>query len=169
MQYTSATANKLLKKITAERDALLKKEQKLSTFNCSAGEDEDKLRPKYDMAEYKMRIRTLNKQITSIKHAINLANCNCKVPNADGLTVDQLLIVLPMLTEEVRRYADMAQRLPRERVDDRYSSSAYVDYVLTNYDPDDARKLYEVARDKLTRYQIALDEANHQMIIDIDL
>ena len=32
MQYTSATANKLLKKITAERDALLKREQKLSIF-----------------------------------------------------------------------------------------------------------------------------------------
>ena len=101
MQYTSATANKLLKKITAERDALLKREQKLSIFNCSAGEDEDKLRPEYDMAEYKMKIRTLNKQIMTIKHAINLANCNCKVPNADGLTVDQLLIVLPM-----KKYAD---------------------------------------------------------------
>ena len=51
MRYTSSEANKLLRRLTEERDALLVKELKSSTFLAAMGEDVDSVRPDYDYAQ----------------------------------------------------------------------------------------------------------------------
>ena len=51
MLYTSAEANKLLKRIESRISDLKDKEEKSSSFKVASGEDVESLRPKYDFAE----------------------------------------------------------------------------------------------------------------------
>jgi hypothetical protein len=51
MKYTSAQANKLLKKLNDEYSALLDKEQRSRDFRAAMGEDVESVRPAYDYAE----------------------------------------------------------------------------------------------------------------------
>ena len=48
MEYTSAEANKLLRKLREEHAALISKESKASSFIISLGEDPESVRPEYD-------------------------------------------------------------------------------------------------------------------------
>ena len=48
MKYTSAQANKLLKKLNDEYDLLLAEEAESSTFLAAMGEDPESVRPEYD-------------------------------------------------------------------------------------------------------------------------
>ena len=50
MKYTSAQANKLLKKLNDEYSALLHKEQRSRDFRAAMGEDIESVRPAYDYA-----------------------------------------------------------------------------------------------------------------------
>ena len=51
MNYTSAEANKLLKKLNDEYTALLDKETRSREFRAAMGEDVASVRPVYDYAE----------------------------------------------------------------------------------------------------------------------
>lgn len=51
MKYTSAQANKLLKKLNDEYSALLDKEQRSRDFRAAMGEDIESVRPAYDYAK----------------------------------------------------------------------------------------------------------------------
>ena len=51
MNYTSAEANKLLKKLNDEYTALLDKETRSRDFRAAMGEDVASVRPVYDYAE----------------------------------------------------------------------------------------------------------------------
>ena len=53
MKYTSAQANKLLKKLNDEYSALLHKEQRSRDFRAAMGEDIESVRPAYDYAKIK--------------------------------------------------------------------------------------------------------------------
>ncbi len=168
MKITSARAHKLLNNLQAEREFLLKREEKLSVYKVGAGEDEEKQRPDYDLKKYEARVQKLNRRIMKLRHAINQAQCGYEVDEADGLTVDQLLTAISMLTDDVKRYHDMAMRLPRERASEKFITNTYLDYELTNYDPDDVKRMYKTTRDKLTRYELALDSTKQQLLIDMD-
>ena len=71
MRYTSSEANKLLRRLTEERDALLVKELKSSTFLAAMGEDVDSVRPDYDYAQTQKELEELDRKIRMVKHAIN--------------------------------------------------------------------------------------------------
>lgn len=53
MKYTSAQANKLLKKLNDEYSALLDKEQRSRDFRAAMGEDIESVRPAYDYAKHR--------------------------------------------------------------------------------------------------------------------
>lgn len=55
MNYTSAEANKLLKKLNDEYTALLDKETRSRDFRAAMGEDVASVRPVYDYAETQAR------------------------------------------------------------------------------------------------------------------
>lgn len=71
MKYTSAQANKLLKKLNDEYSALLDKEQRSRDFRAAMGEDVESVRPAYDYAETQARLAELEGKIRALKHAIN--------------------------------------------------------------------------------------------------
>ena len=56
MKYTSAQANKLLKKLNDEYSALLDKEQRSRDFRAAMGEDIESVRPAYDYAKTQARV-----------------------------------------------------------------------------------------------------------------
>ena len=59
MKYTSAQANKLLKKLNGEHAALLDKESRSKDFCAAMGEDVESVRPAYDYADTQNRLAEL--------------------------------------------------------------------------------------------------------------
>ena len=67
MNYTSAQANKLLKKLNEEYQALLAEEEQCSTFLASMGENPETVRPEYNYTEVQQKLNALEKQIIKLK------------------------------------------------------------------------------------------------------
>lgn len=70
MKYTSAQANKLLKKLNDEYSALLDKEQRSRDFCAAMGEDAESVRPAYDYAETQARLAELEEKIRRLKERV---------------------------------------------------------------------------------------------------
>lgn len=162
MEYTSAEANKLLKKLNDTYQALLYEEGQSSTFLAAIGENPESLRPEYDYAAAQKKQRELEEKIMIVKHAINLFNTTHTVPGF-SMTIDQALVYLPLLSARVKKLSEMKARMPKARENhDGYSSYGnLVDYRHINYDRLEVAKDYEAAFDELCRLQTALDAANN--------
>lgn len=168
-ELTSAQANKLLKKLKDEYAALIEKENSCKTFKASVGEDIESVRPPYDYAETRAKLDLYSKQIRTIKHAVNVFNCTHKVDGYD-MTIDEMLVYIPQLTNKKSRLAEMRSKTPKERVDDPYSKrSAIIEYVYANYDLNAAETDYQEVSDELTRAQLALDITNNGEKMKIEL
>lgn len=170
MQYTSAEANKLLKKLNDTYQALLYEEEQSSTFLAAMGEEPESLRPEYNYSAMQKKLRELEEKIMAVKHAVNAFNTTHELKGFD-ITVDQALVYLPLLSARVKKLADMRARLPKARENhDRYTGySNIVDYRHINYDRSEAAKDYDAAFDELCRLQTALDAANNTEKFEIDL
>ena len=170
MKYTSSEANKLLRRLNEERDAVLAKEQKSSTFLAAIGEDPESVRPKYDYTGTQKAVEELDWKIRIVKHAINQFNLTQTVPGFD-MTVDQMLVYIPQLTARKKKMAGMKGRLPKQReANDRYGRiSSVIDYVYANYDIGAAEADYHAVADELTRAQAALDTLNNTELMEINV
>ena len=117
MKYTSAQANKRLKKLTDEYVSLREKESRSREFRAAAGENVESVRPAYDYADTQRRLAELERCICRIKHAINLFNVTHTVPGFD-MTIDEMLVYIPQLTRRKNKLAAMKNRLPMERAEE---------------------------------------------------
>ena len=154
MNYTSAQANKLLKKLNDEYTALLDKETRSRDFRAAMGEDVESVRPAYDYAETQTRLAALETKIRKLKHAINIFNATQTVDGFD-MTIDELLA--------------MKSRLPKERVEEQYGrQSNIIDYTYANYDIAAVEADYEKAADELSRAQLALDAVNQRETFELE-
>ena len=159
MNYTSAQANKLLKKLNDEYTALLDKETRSRDFRAAMGEDVESVRPVYDYAETQIRLAA---KIRKLKHAINIFNATQTVDSFD-MTIDELLVYIPQLTKRKSKLLEMKSRLPKERVEEQYGrQSRIIDYTYANYDIAAVEADYEKAADELSRAQLALDAVNQR-------
>ena len=104
MNYTSAQANKRLKKLTDEYVSLREKESRSREFRAAAGENVESVRPAYDYADTQRRLAELERCIRRIKHAINLFNATHTVPGFD-MTIDEMLVYIPQLTRRKNKLA----------------------------------------------------------------
>ncbi len=169
MEYTSAEANKLLKKLNDTYQALLYEEEQSSTFLAAMGEEPETLRPDYDYSEMQVKLKELERKIMAVKHAINLFNTTHTLEGF-GLTIDQALVYMPLLSSRVKKLAEMKARLPKAREkQERYSGVNIIDYRYINYDRSTAADDYEKAFDELCRLQTALDAANNAERFEIML
>jgi uncharacterized protein YpuA (DUF1002 family) len=158
MKYTSAQANKLLKKLNDEYSTLLDKEQRSRDFRAAMGEDIESVRPAYDYAKTQARLEELEGAIRRLKHAINRFNTT-QVVDGFGITIDEMLVYIPQLTKRL----EMKSRLPKERVEEQYGrQSNIIDYTYTNYDLAAVEADYEKTSDELSRAQLALDTVNQR-------
>ena len=166
MLYTSAEAAKLLRKLNEEKEALEALEARSSVFHAAVGEDVESVRPEYDYAAVQRDIAALEAKIRAVKHAINRFNVAHQVPGFD-MTIDQMLVYIPQLTRRKQKLLAMQGRLPRQR-EPGYGANI-IDYSYANYDIEAAREDYAKASDELAQAQTALDAANSQERMEIEL
>ena len=167
MKYTSAEANKLLKKIDIKIRALQTKEGRRSTFNVASGEDAEELRPEFDFVENNKEIERLQGVARKGKHAINSFNLTHTLPGFDDLTVDQALIWLGQLSGRAIALDRMAEALPKTRLPIRNAS--IIDYEVINYRLEDAETASEEVRQLREQIQMALDVLNTTETMEIDV
>ena len=169
MKYTSAEANKLLKKLNDEYAALLEKERRSRNFRAAMGEDVASVRPAYDYAKTQARLAELEENIRRIKHAVNCFNTTQSV-DGFNMTIDEMLVYIPQLTKRKSKLLEMKSKLPKERVEEQYGrQSNIIDYTYTNYDLAVVEADYEKVIDELSRAQLALDAVNQREIIPVEL
>ena len=170
MKYTSSEANKLLRKLNEERNALLEKEQRSSTFLAAMGEDPESVRPVYDYPDTQKELDELNRTIRIVKHAINGFNLEHMVPGFD-MSIDQMLVYIPQLTAKKQKLALMKNRLPKQReMGPPFGrNSNIIDYSYANYDIKIVEEDYAAVADELARAQTALDVMNNTEKMEIEI
>lgn len=162
MRVTSAEANKILKQLKNNKDVLKTDEHLLFTYKAAVGENADELKPDYNFRETQDAIMALDDSIMKLKHAINVFNATTEV--IDGMTIDQVLIKLPQLTERAERLRIMSSQPKKQR----YTISGnIIDYIYTAYDPDDVLDEYNVLLGYIDKIQLALDKVNTSVEFDI--
>ena len=169
MKYTSAEAAKLLRRLNEEHEALLELERQSASFVAAVSEDIESVRPAYELAEVQGKLARIEDQVRKVKHALNVFNSTHEVPGF-GMTVDQLLVYIPQLSQRKMKLRDMAGVLPKTRVKGRSAvNSAVIEYTYANYDVEAARAAADAASEELARAQTALDKVNSTETMEIDL
>lgn len=165
---TISELSKIIKGLEDKRTTVLAHEEKASIFNCASEENADDIRPDYDFDSTQSKLEKIERSIVNLKHALNIFNTTTIVGDT-GLTIDQILVALPQLNKAKSKLQLMSSRMPRDRVNGRFSSPNYIDYELTNYDVEEAEKLFEKTSSKLALYQTQLDQVNINSTIEIDI
>ena len=166
MLYTSAEAAKLLRKLNDDKTALETNENQSSTFKAAISEDIENARPEYNYSATQSAISDIESKIRKVKHAINSFNLTHEVPGF-SMTVDQMLVYIPQLTQKKAKLSRMKSVLPKSR--DYIRVAGIIEYTYTNYDVKQAKKDYDAVSDELARAQTALDVLNNSVKFEIDL
>ena len=85
------------------------------------------------------------------------------------MTVDEVLVYIPQLSERKRKLTGMASFLPKERVSKGYQATKIIEYTYTNYEIEKAAKDLADVTDELAKVQTALDVVNNREQMDIDI
>ena len=169
MKYTSAQANKLLKKLNETQSAILKKEGLSKEFLASIGENIESIRPAYNFIETNEELNFINEQIRKVKHAINLFNIQTIIPEFN-ITIDEALVLIPQLTQLKLKFSSMKDKLPKMREQGTYSrNNSIVEYRYLNYNVGEVEKEYEGVSENLAKLQTALDIINTTCYMEIEI
>ena len=169
MLITSAKAAKMLRQLNDELRTLQVREGKTKTFVAALQEDIESVRPKYNFKEMRDAQAEVERKIRKLKHALNIFNTTTVVPEFD-MTIDEMLVFLPQLNKQCSLLSGMRDAMPKVRVSSGYSgNSAILDYEYTNYDIEEANKLYIELSYMLAKAQTALDLINSTVEFEIDI
>jgi len=171
MKYTvtSAEASKMLRKVIDEKELCRVNENQSCTFNAALGENVEDVRPAYDYEETSRFLDLCNEKIRLIKHAINCFNAKQLVGDT-GLTIDQVLVYIPLLTEKKNRLYNMQTTLPKKRRSVAgIGNNTVIDYTYANYDVEKAKADYNAVFDELRKLQTELDVVNTTVTMEIEL
>lgn len=168
MKYTSAEAAKILRQLNENYSALLGMETQSMAFVAALNEDIESVRPKYDYADTQKKLDELENKIRIVKHAINVFNTTHIIPEFN-MTIDQMLIYLPQLSQRKDKLYRMKNRLPKVREKSSCSGSNIIDYRIVNYDIAAAEADYNEAAALLSKAQTALDVVNNTETMEINI
>ena len=169
MKYTSAEAAKLLRRLNEEHEALLELERQSSSFVAAVSEDIESVRPAYELTAVQGKLAEIEAKVRKVKHALNIFNSTHAVPGF-GMTVDQLLVYIPQLSQRKMKLRNMAGVLPKTRVKGRVAASSNViEYTSATYAVETAKAAADAAAEELARAQTALDKVNNTETMEIDL
>lgn len=166
MRMTSAKANKMLRSLNDEHSKLVNKEKKESSFLAVMGEDPETVRPAYDYEAVQSELEEIEGKVRTLKHAIFDFNMNTIVPEF-GMTIDEMLIYIPQLSQRLSRLENLAMMIPKER--EFSMGSNIVDYRYANFDIEKASADYSHTRELLSKAQMALDKLNNSVEFEVDL
>lgn len=167
MKYTSAEAAKLLRSLKDELEMVKTLENSSYKFVAAVSENVEDVRPEYDFADCQKKIYELNTKIRKVKHAINVFNTTHTVEGFD-MTVDEMLVYLPQLSEQLTKLTFYVRALPKRRAPSN-SSSNIIDYVYSNFDVSEAKEEYAKISDTISKAQLALDVLNSTETMEIDI
>ncbi|MBO7674212.1 MAG: hypothetical protein J6S63_04310 [Atopobiaceae bacterium] len=169
--FTSASANKYLRRLEDEKSLLLSRETTVCTFVRAQGEEV--AAPAYDYAATRLRVARIDAVVCKLRHALHAFNVETLLPDSD-LTIDEALVVLAQLSGEQRRLDTMRSRQPCTRVTGSRgwggnSSPVIIEYEYTNYDVAEAERDYQELTDRINDLQLKLDLCNQTVTFDVEL
>ncbi len=168
MKVTSAQAAKIMRKYDDEMRGILEIEGQSNSFVASVGEDIESVRPVYDYAGTQAKLVELEDKIRVIKHTLNVFNSTYVVAGL-GITIDQILVLMPQLSRRRDKLREMKSVLPKARVEHMRNTSNIIDYRYANYDIAAVEKDYDEISDRLAKLQTALDTVNNTVEFDLDI
>ena len=168
MKYTCAEAAKVLRKLNEDLRVLRAKEVKGYRFTAAVDEDLESARPVYNYIQTQNEQLSIEAKIRKVKHAINRFNLETVIPEF-GMTVDEMLVYIPQLSERKKKLTEMASFLPKERVSNGYQATKIIEYSYTNYDLKRAADDLTRVSDELARAQTALDVINNQGQLELEI
>jgi len=167
---TSAYANKMLRRLSEDKEFYRRKEAEGCTYVATI--EEEPVIPEYDYAKTAALIEEIDEKIVKIKHAINLANLTNEIEVGDvRMTADQILIRMAQLNKR-KSILDMMRKMePQSRVGTvNYSTRRPVpEYRYINYDLETVKADYDRIDAQLYQMQLALDKYNQTIEFDVDL
>ena len=167
MKLSSAQAAKLLRKLNEDLHILRSEETASSRFTAATTENIENARPAYDFAAMQAKKDVIEAKIRAVKHAINVFNTTHTLPEF-GMTIDECLIYMPQLSERKRLLGEMACSLEKER-NNNMGHNSVIEYTYANYSIAEARAELDRVSDLLSSLQMALDIANSQSELEIDI
>lgn len=169
VEFTSASANKYLRRLQDEKDRLLRNEQEVSTYVLAEGEAAEP--PAYDYGATRERVAEIDGQARAIRHALHRFNMQTILPER-GITIDEALILLAQLSGRKDRLNGLASRQPKERLTGRYfgsSNGGPIEYRYANYDVVRAEADYRAVADEIAALQLELDLVNQTEVFSVEL
>lgn len=168
VEFTSASANKYLRRLQDEKDRLLRTEQEVSTYVLADGEAAEP--PVYDYGAVREKVAQIDRQARAIRHALHRFNMQTVLPER-GITIDEALILLAQLSGRKDRLNELASRQSQERLGNRYfgSSSGPIEYRYANYDVAQAEADYRAVADEIAALQLELDLVNQTEVFSVEL
>lgn len=167
IKVSPAYASKLVKQKNEQMRVLLSQERETATTTACLDEYVTELRKVYDFAATQHQMDALNDDIIKLKHAINVFNTTTELPGL-GYTIDAALVRMKMLSSKRDRLANMKRIQPVTRQSVGYGKSQ-PEYVYRNYDAKDVEAEYKKTEEELTSIQLALDKANLDSTIEVDI
>lgn len=164
MKITSAAANKMVRELNNQIDMLKIVEDQSEKYNCSVGENPDDVKPEYNFFDTQEKLWDLEDQVRKLKHAINVFNTSTYISKFN-MTIDQILIWMPQLSQRITKLEKMASRIPKIRVN-QYGSNI-VDYQIINYDLEEIKNELDKHVKLLNDVQNELDIINNTKEFDI--
>ena len=164
---TSAYANKMLKKLTEDKEYWLRKENEGCSYIAAA--DEEPVIPDYDYMSVAAEIAAIDKKIMKIKHAINVNNVTNRIDiGGEQMTIDEILVRMAQL----KAFLDsLRKRAPKTRIGSVTFSARKTapEYEYINYDLALVKEDYERIDAQIAAMQIALDKYNQTFEFEVEL
>ena len=168
MEFTSASANKYLKRLQDEKDRLLRIESETPTYIVADGEEPDP--PSYDYAATRAGVAEIDNKMRAIRHALHRFNMETVLPESD-MSIDEALIALAQMSGAQGRIRSLSEQRQKERLRDRYFGGAPgpVEYRYANYDIAEAERDYREISDRIAALQLEIDLANQTQLFTVDI
>ncbi len=169
-KMTSAYANKVLRKLTEDKEYWRKKENEGCTYVAAA--DEEPVVPSYDYETVAGEIAAIDEKMVRIKHAINLNNATNQIAVGEAkMTIDEILVRMAQLNKRKAVLDSMRKQEPKTRINSGMYASRKTapEYEYINYDLDLVKREYERIDTQIAEMQIALDKYNQTFEFEVQI
>ena len=167
---TSAYANKVLRKLTEDKEFWLKKEDEGCMYVAAA--DEEPVIPDYNYTSVAGEIAAIDEKIIKIKHAININNVTNRIQVGTGtMTIDEVLVKMAQLNKRKAVLDRLRKQAPKTRINSGMFSSRKTapEYQYINYDLELVKGEYERVDAEIAAMQIALDKYNQTFEFEVEI
>ena len=163
MKITCDMANKIVRSLNEERSSLLRKEMASKEYSFMDGEEP--IVPEYDFGATQSEFQNIEHQIGVLKHAINQFNITTAV--YQDMTIDEVLVRLPMLNQRKSTLIQMKDKLPEQKQVGYNGKSSII--TKTNYDATEVEVEYNRIDKEIMAMQNALNVANMTIEFEVDI